>query len=78
MNFAQRLEATRLEKGYTQEEIAKLVNVSQPSYWAYEKGKSIPHKNTQIQIARVLGISVDELMKDEERNYDNGTDTRER
>ncbi|MBP5379690.1 MAG: helix-turn-helix transcriptional regulator [Ruminococcus sp.] len=65
MAFAERLEALRLAKGYSQAELAELVNISQPSYWAYEKGISIPHKNTQIQLARVLGVSVDELMKDD-------------
>ena len=62
MNFAQRLEALRLEKGYTQEELAKLVNIAQPTYWAYERGISTPHKNTQIQLAKVLGVTVAELM----------------
>lgn len=67
MNFAQRLEALRHEKGYTQEELAKLVNISQPSYCAYERGVNMPHKNTQIQLAKVLQVTVDELMngKDE-------------
>ena len=62
MNFAQRLEALRLEKGYTQEELAKLVNISQPAYCAYERGVNLPHKNTQIQLAKVLGVTVAELM----------------
>lgn len=65
MTFAKRLESLRLQRGYSQSEMANMVNVSQPSYWAYENGKSIPHKNTQIQLARVLGVSVEELMKDE-------------
>lgn len=62
MNFAQRLEALRHEKGYTQEELARLVNISQPSYCAYERGKNLPSKNTQIQLAKVLKVTVDELM----------------
>lgn len=62
MNFAQRLEALRHEKGYTQEELARLVNISQPSYCAYERGVNLPHKNTQIQLAKVLGVTVAELM----------------
>lgn len=62
MNFAQRLEALRLEKGYTQEELAKLVNITQPAYCAYERGVNLPHKNTQIQLAKVLGVTVAELM----------------
>ena len=65
MNFAQRLEALRHEKGYTQEELARLVNISQPSYCAYERGVNMPHKNTQIQLAKVLGVTVNELMNGE-------------
>ncbi len=67
MTFAQRLETLRIQKGLTQEEIARLINISQPSYCAYERGKNKPSKNTQIQLAKVLKVSVDELM--------NGTDT---
>ncbi|MBP5430797.1 MULTISPECIES: helix-turn-helix transcriptional regulator [Ruminococcus] len=68
MTFAERLKQLRLEKGYTQEELAKLVNVSQPSYWAYENKDVIPYKNTQIQLAKVLGVTVEELMNGEERS----------
>lgn len=65
MTFAQRLETLRLSKGFTQEEIAKLVNISQPSYCAYERGYNLPHKNTQIQLAKVLGVTVEQLMNGE-------------
>lgn len=66
MTFAQKLESLRNEHGYTQKELATLINVSQPSYWAYEREGSMPHKNTQIQIAKVLGITLDELLRDVE------------
>ena len=72
MTFAQKLEAMRLEKGYSQKELATLINVSQPTYWAYERENSIPHKNTQIQIAKVLGVTLEELLKDIEVNKDEG------
>lgn len=62
MTFAQRLKTLREQKELTQEELAKLVNISQPSYNAYERGKNMPSKNTAIQLAKVLKITVDELM----------------
>ena len=65
MTFAERLKALRAEKGYTQEELAKLINVSQPTYANYERGKIKTHVNTQIQLAKILRISVNELMSDE-------------
>ena len=65
MNFAQRLEYLRIKNGYTQKELAELINVSQPTYWAYERLGSIPHKNTQIQLAKVLGVTIEDLMNDD-------------
>ena len=62
MTFAQRLITLREQKGLTQEELATLVNIKQPSYNAYERGKSLPSKNTQIMLAKVLKVTVDELM----------------
>lgn len=62
MTFAQRLQTLREQKELTQEELAKLVNISQPAYNAYERGKNMPSKNTAIQLAKVLKITVDELM----------------
>jgi len=64
MTFAQRLTILREKKGLTQEELAQLANVSQPALCAYERGKNLPSKNTQIQLAKVLKVSVDELMND--------------
>ena len=74
MTFAQKLESIRLEKGYSQKELAALINVSQPTYWAYERENSIPHKNTQIQIAKVLNLSLEEFWSDidEEVKKDEG------
>lgn len=62
MTFAQRLQTLREQKELTQEELAKLVNISQPAYCAYERGKNLPSKNTAIQLAKVLRVTVDELM----------------
>ena len=62
MTFAQRLTTLREQKGLTQEELAQLSNVSQPALCAYERGKNLPSKNTQIQLAKVLKVTVDELM----------------
>lgn len=62
MTFAQRLQTLREQKELTQEELAKLVNISQPAYNAYERGKNMPSKNTAIQLAKVLRVTVDELI----------------
>lgn len=65
MTFASKVEYLRKKKGLTQDELAKLTNVSQVAIHAYEKGKAVPFKNTQIQLAKVLGVKVSDLMNDE-------------
>ena len=65
MTFSIKVKYLRERKGLTQEELAKLTNVSQVSIHAYESGKAKPFKNTAIQLAKVLNVKVDDLMDDE-------------
>lgn len=65
MKFADKVKYLRIRKGYTQEELAKLANVTQPSIAAYEKGMRTPTANTTIQIAKVLGVEPRDLTDDE-------------
>ena len=64
MKFMDKVKYLREKKGLTQEELAKLTNVSQVAIHAYESGKAKPFKNTQIQLAKVLNVSVNDLMND--------------
>ena len=68
MTFSKRLAELRKERGLTQTELAKLINVTQPTVANYERGKIVPFKNTQLQLAKVLRVSVNELMRDDERS----------
>lgn len=65
MGFKERLRAYRIKHDMTQAEMAKLINVEQPTVNNYEVGKIRPSKNTAIQIAKVMKIDVDELMREE-------------
>jgi len=64
MKFSDKVKYLREKKGMTQEELAKLTNVSQVAIHAYENGKAKPLRNTQIQLAKILRIDVDILMDD--------------
>lgn len=64
MKFPDRVKTLRIQHGYTQTELAELTNISQPALQAYESGKAKPFKNTAIQLAKVLGVTVEELMAD--------------
>lgn len=65
MKFSDKVKYLRIKRGYTQAELAELTNITQPALQAYEAGKAKPLKNTAIQLAKVLGVDVDDLMNDE-------------
>ncbi len=65
MKFSNKVKYLRIKLGYTQLELAELTNITQPALQAYEAGKAKPLKNTAIQLAKVLGVNVDDLMNDE-------------
>ncbi|RYU49596.1 XRE family transcriptional regulator [Aliivibrio finisterrensis] len=55
------IKSARMEKGYTQEEIAKLVKVAKQTYLKWENGDTEP-KATQIGLlATHLGITANEI-----------------
>ncbi len=68
MLFGEKLKALRLEKGYTQEQLASIVDVTKRTMINYEQGRCYP-KQTEIlaRLAQVLEVSVDYLMSDEDR-----------
>lgn len=43
VSFAKALRKKRLERGYTQTEVAKIINISLRQYMYYEKDKWPPH-----------------------------------
>lgn len=65
MKFSDKVKYLRERKGMTQEELAKLTNVSQVAVHSYESGKAKPFKNTAIQLAKVLDVELEDLMNDE-------------
>lgn len=65
MKFSDKVKYLRIKRGYTQVELAELTNITQPALQAYESGKAKPLKNTAIQLAKVLGVDVNDLMNDE-------------
>lgn len=67
MSFGERLKEIRKKRGYTQDELAKLLNKSIPQYRKYESGDSLPPLNTVITLAETLNITTDELIIDPEK-----------
>lgn len=57
----------RIEAGYTQEAVAKLLGISNSSVCLYEKGRTDPPVETLHKMAVLYRCTLDELMKGEGR-----------
>ncbi len=62
MNFGERLAELRKAAGYTQVEFAQEAGISQRMVAYYESPEAHPPANLLPDMARVLGVSTDELL----------------
>jgi len=65
-SFARKLKDARESMDLSQAELARKTGLSQRSITAYENENTIPRGNTIRKLARVLNISMEYLMNDEE------------
>jgi len=65
-SFAHKLKDARESMDLSQAELARKTGLSQRSITAYENENTIPRGNTIRKLARVLNISMEYLMNDEE------------
>ncbi len=63
--FAENLKKIRKDKGYTQEELAKKLNVVRQTVSKWEKGLSLPDADILSKIANVLETDVNILLDDQ-------------
>jgi len=65
MNIGAKIKQARLAKGYTQEELGKLIGVQKSAVAKYEKGKIVNIKRSVLaKISKVLDIPPVELVSD--------------
>lgn len=57
-----RLRSARTEKGMTQAEVAKAMNIAQSQYGKVETGKVIPSLKTLIKAVEVLGANINKIV----------------
>jgi CheY-like chemotaxis protein/transcriptional regulator with XRE-family HTH domain len=62
MNFGENIKDIREEKGFSQEELAKKLNVAQSTIGMWESGKRTPKLDEITRLARVLSITVNRLI----------------
>jgi len=56
-----KLKEIRLNRGFTQTEVAKKIGIAQVTYCNYENGNREPDINTLIKLADLFKVSIDEL-----------------
>lgn len=61
-SISERLGRLRREKGLTQEEMAELLDVSQPVVSDYERGTIRLHGELIVTLSHILGVSADEIL----------------
>ena len=66
MEFHEKLQALRKEKGLTQEELAEQLYVSRTAVSKWESGRGIPNIESLKAISRLFSVSVDALLSGEE------------
>lgn len=67
MKFAEKLKAARLDKGYTQKQLAEISHVALRTIVSYEKGDSYPRKReTYAELAKALDIEKNYLLTEDE------------
>ena len=67
MKFAEKLKAARLDKGYTQKQLAEISHVALRTIVSYEKGDSYPRKReTYAELAKALNVEKNYLLTEDE------------
>lgn len=61
-NMAERIRDRRRERGYTQEKLARLIDLTPAAVSKWETGQAFPDISTLCPLAAALGMSVDELL----------------
>ena len=63
MSFAENLKRIRKENGYSQEELAELLDVSRQAVGKWENGQGYPEVEKLLLLSKKLNVSLDELME---------------
>ena len=66
MEFSEKLQTLRKQKGLTQEELAQALFVSRTAISKWESGKGYPSIDSLKEISKYFSITIDELLSSEE------------
>ena len=61
-NYIQKVKDFRIKNNLSQDQLAKAIGVSRPTYTAIESGKQILSTDQAQRLASMLGVTIDELL----------------
>ena len=64
----------RIEKGFTQTELAELVGIKQPTIAGYESGECKPKFDVATKLAKIFDTTVEELYGGQTEESDTNAD----
>ena len=62
MEFNEKLQELRKQKGLTQEELSNLLYVSRTAVSKWESGRGYPNLDSLKEISKIFGVSIDQLL----------------
>lgn len=65
MKFCEKLQKLRKEKGYSQEQLADLLEVSRQSVSKWESGTTYPEMDKLLSLCKIFNVSLDDLTNDD-------------
>ena len=65
MEFGEKLQELRKNKGLTQEELAELLYVSRTAVSKWESGRGYPNIDSLKEISKYFSVSIDDLLSGE-------------
>ncbi|MBQ3253284.1 MAG: helix-turn-helix transcriptional regulator [Acholeplasmatales bacterium] len=71
------LKSLRKSKGYTQQDVAEALYVTQKSVSRWETGEGIPDINIISSVAEFYGVTVDEILKGQKNNIEKTNNLKE-
>ena len=69
--FAKRVKELRLERGYSQEELGRLLGVKKQTVTHWEAGNNYPNSDTLVKMANLLDVSTDYLLGINREKFEN-------
>ena len=66
MEFNDKLQELRKQKGFTQEELAEVLFVSRTAISKWESGREYPNIDSLKAISKFFGVTIDELLSGDE------------